>query len=92
MAESERLRAVVQGRVQGVGFRFTVQQAALQLGLRGFAENQADGSVFVVAEGPADRLDELEKLLRAGPRLAWVSSVESERLTATGEFSHFVAR
>jgi len=88
----QRLRAIVRGRVQGVGFRYSVLEIARQAGLRGFAENKADGSVFVIAEGTSDRLDELEKFLWRGPSFAHVIAVEAERSAATGEFDGFVAR
>jgi acylphosphatase len=87
-----RLRAVVSGEVQGVGFRWAVQRQAGQLGLTGYAENLPDGSVRVEAEGDPERLDKLEAFLRAGPRWAEVRSVDSERVAATGEFRGFGTR
>ena len=66
---------IITGRVQGVGFRWFTRQAATALGLRGTVRNAADGSVEVVAEGPADRLAELERRLRQGPRGAVVESI-----------------
>ena len=87
-----RLRAVVKGEVQGVGFRWAIQRRAGQLGLTGFAENLRDGSVRVEAEGDPGRLDELEAFLAAGPRWAEVQSVDSERAEATGEFRDFATR
>ena len=92
MAATSRLRAVARGQVQGVGFRFAVRRVARDLGLTGFAENQADGSVLVEAEGPPEGLEMLESFLRSGPRWASVTSLESRRQRATGEFRGFVAR
>ena len=86
-----RLRAVVRGEVQGVGFRWSVQRQAHQLGLTGYAETLPDGSVRVEAEGAADRLDQLEAFLHQGPQWAEVASVDSQRLPATGEFHRFEA-
>ena len=92
MTPSEmRLKAVVRGEVQGVGFRWAVQRQAGQLGLTGYAENLPDGSVRVEAEGDPDRLDQLEAYLRQGPRWAEVASLDSERVPATGEFQRFEA-
>jgi acylphosphatase len=54
-----RLTAWVEGRVQGVGFRWWVRSQALELGLAGFAENLADGRVKVVAEGSSGRCQDL---------------------------------
>ncbi len=87
-----RLKAVVKGEVQGVGFRWAVQRQAGQLGLTGYAENLPDGTVRVEAEGDPDRLDQLEAFLHQGPRWAEVASLDSERVPATGEFHRFEAR
>jgi acylphosphatase len=87
-----RLKAVIKGEVQGVGFRWAVQRQAGQLGLTGYAENLPDGSVRVEAEGAPDRLDQFEDFLREGPRWAEVESLDSERTPATGEFGDFEAR
>ena len=57
-------RFVVSGRVQGVGYRYFVLRAAGTLGVTGFARNQPDGSVEVVAEGGAEALAEVEVVAR----------------------------
>jgi acylphosphatase len=87
-----RLRAVVRGEVQGVGYRWSVQRLARRLGLTGYAENLPDGSVRVEAEGDPSQLDELEAFLRGGPRFAEVDRLDSERVAATGEFHDFATR
>ena len=87
-----RLKAVIRGEVQGVGFRWAVQNQADRLGLTGYAENLPDGSVRVEAEGAPDRLDQLEAYLRQGPRWAEVDSLDVQRAPATGEFRGFNAR
>ena len=87
-----RLKAVIKGEVQGVGFRWAVQRQAGQLGLTGYAENLPDGSVRVEAEGDPGQLDELEAFLRGGPRFAEVERLDSERVAATGEFHGFATR
>ena len=46
-----QLHILFKGQVQGVGFRFTTQQAARELGLTGWVKNLPDGSVEVIAEG-----------------------------------------
>ncbi|HEX6677556.1 MAG TPA: acylphosphatase [Actinomycetes bacterium] len=92
MADTMRLRAVARGDVQGVGFRFAVRRIARDLGLTGFAENLADGSVLVEAEGSPEGLEMLESFLRSGPRLATVTALDSRREQATGEFQGFAAR
>ncbi len=58
-----RLTAWVEGRVQGVGFRWWARARALELGLVGWAENLEDGRVRVIAEGPAESCGKLLALL-----------------------------
>ena len=58
-----RLTAWVEGRVQGVGFRWWVRARALELGLAGWAENLEDGRVRVIAEGAAASCGKLLELL-----------------------------
>ena len=69
-------RWIVRGRVQGVGFRWSVRRRAEILGLAGFARNLADGAVEVVARGEPHVLDELARYLSTGPKLALVETVE----------------
>ncbi len=72
MSEPEaRLTAWVHGQVQGVGFRWWTRSRALELGLTGYAANQADGSVLVVAQGPRSAGEKLLHLLEGGT--AWPS-------------------
>jgi acylphosphatase len=89
---TERLEATVSGRVQGVGFRWFVVQQASRLGLTGWAANEADGSVKVVAEGSPEALDALASTLAAGPPAAVVEHVDQRRSPATGEFASFGIR
>jgi acylphosphatase len=60
-----RLTAWVEGRVQGVGFRWWTRARALELGLAGWAENLEDGRVRVIAEGAAASCHELLALLES---------------------------
>lgn len=91
-APQSRLEATVRGRVQGVGFRFWVIRRATALGLTGWVANELDGTVRCVAEGPPDGLDELERLLRAGPMGAVVEDVRVVRMPAVGAFHGFQVR
>ncbi len=75
---TERLTALISGRVQGVGYRAFAQRRAIDLGLAGTAENLPDGRVEVVAEGPRSELDQLLVFLRRGPSHADVATVETE--------------
>ena len=68
----------VYGRVQGVFFRHTTRKVARRLGLTGIVKNLLDGSVYIVAEGPEDKLNELLKFSKKGPESADVKRVEFE--------------
>jgi acylphosphatase len=87
-----RLRAVVDGRVQGVNFRYYAQRRATELGLTGYVRNLWDGTVEAVAEGSQPKVEELLAFLRVGPRSAFVTQVDTEWLAATGEFDRFEVR
>jgi len=62
------LHFLIQGRVQGVGFRWYVHREASELDLRGWVRNTEDGDVEVVAHGEESDLTELRASLRRGPR------------------------
>jgi acylphosphatase len=61
-----RLTAWVRGWVQGVGFRWWTRSRALELGLTGYATNQADGRVLVIAQGPRAACEKLLQMLEGG--------------------------
>lgn len=69
-------RYYVQGRVQGVGFRYFVERVAGQLGIAGYTRNMEDGRVEVYAIGPPEKLSELAGHLWKGPRMSDVRGVE----------------
>ena len=89
---AERMRARVEGFVQGVGFRYFVLREAQALGLTGWVANTRDGSVEIVAEGPPAALDELQARLDTGPSSSSVRVVHAVRGDATGEFERFDVR
>jgi len=84
-----RLQARIDGRVQGVGFRYFVLECAIQLDLSGWVRNMQDGTVEVTAEGSRAALDRLLDLLHQGPRSAYVTEVKTTWEPATGEFQSF---
>ncbi len=88
MAQS-RLRAVVQGRVQGVGFRYFVMERAILLRLTGIVRNLRSGDVELVAEGERGALEAMAASLKSGPRMSHVENVVNIWLDATGEFTSF---
>ena len=74
----------VRGRVQGVGFRYFVYRAAVELGLTGYVKNLDDGRVEVYAAGPGDKLSELARRLWKGPSHSDVRGVEEQEAPVRG--------
>jgi acylphosphatase len=70
------VRLRVHGRVQGVGYRAWAIERAAALGLDGWVRNRADGTVELVAAGPAAAVDALIESCRRGPRAASVARLE----------------
>jgi len=87
-----RLHAIVEGHVQGVGFRYFVEESATAFGLTGWVRNRWDGSVEVLVEGERSSVEELLILLHQGPRSARVLEIKEDWQAATGEFSRFNIR
>jgi acylphosphatase len=69
-------RITIRGRVQGVGFRWNAAKEANLRGIKGFVKNEADGSVYVEAEGAREILEDYLAWCRKGPRMSSVKSVE----------------
>jgi acylphosphatase len=84
-----RKRVVVSGRVQGVFFRDSCQQAAQQHEIAGWVANRGDGSVEAVFEGDDDAVREMVEWVRRGPSQADVTGVDvtDERPEGLGDFS-----
>jgi len=81
-------RAVISGRVQGVGFRFFAERAARESGIRGWVRNLPDGNVETVAEGEEEAVAHYLDRLRRGPIGAKVTGVTAEDVPA-GHFPSF---
>jgi acylphosphatase len=69
-------RYIVRGRVQGVGFRWFVDNEARQIGVAGWVRNNLDGTVEVLAMGTEQQLHALRSKLQKGPRAARVDEVK----------------
>jgi len=87
-----RLHAIVEGRVQGVGFRFFAQERAVLLGLTGWVRNRWEGTVEVVAEGPREKVEKLLQSLERGPHAGTTRYVAVDWQAAAGEFATFRVR
>jgi acylphosphatase len=76
------MHVVVRGRVQGVGFRWFVREAARRAGLAGWVRNRHDGSVELEAEGPEATLDAFREAIARGPEGAVVSTIDDVAASA----------
>jgi acylphosphatase len=84
------LHLQIRGLVQGVGYRWSMVQAARRLGVTGWVRNRSDGSVEAMASGAPRALDEFVAWARHGPAGARVDAVEAA--PADGVFDGFQQR
>lgn len=68
----------IYGRVQGVGFRYSARNKARELGLSGWVENRADGSVRAAVQGKPEACHSFIQWCRQGTGYSWVEKVDVE--------------
>lgn len=83
---------LIRGRVQGVGFRWFVINAAEERGLAGWTRNLPDGAVEVVAQGAAAALESFAGVIQVGPSAARVTAMESEDVAVVPDLEAFHVR
>ncbi|RME30766.1 MAG: acylphosphatase [Candidatus Zixiibacteriota bacterium] len=84
--------AIVNGVVQGVGFRYFVYARARDLHVTGYVRNRPDGTVEVWAEGDRGAVQALLDLLKTGPPAARVTDIKMSWEKATGQYAAFEIR
>ena len=82
-------RFAVTGRVQGVGFRYFVQEAADREGVTGYVRNLPDGSVEAYVEGEAEAVTRVERAIRRGPGGAHIRNVNVDDEEPAGTYREF---
>ena len=82
---TKHLNITVNGRVQGVWFRATAKQKAIEIGIKGFVKNLVNRSVYIEAEGSSAQLELFLIWCKKGPPLAHVDGIISE----VGAIKHF---
>ncbi len=86
------IQVIIKGRVQGVFFRESTRQEAVNLGLTGWVRNLPDGSVEAVISGDSDTVDQMVALLHKGPPASIVQEVNVEQIEIEETFSTFDIR
>ncbi len=89
---SRTVRVRIDGRVQGVGYRYFAVRAAEACGVSGYVRNLDDGSVEVRARGEAEALESFLSSLRSGPRMSRVEEFDVLDVDETEAFSGFGVR
>jgi acylphosphatase len=84
-----RVHVILSGRVQGVWFRASTKDKAIQLGLKGWVKNTSDGKVEAVFEGEERKVNEMISWCKVGPSLAKVTDVKVKTEEFTEEFEDF---
>jgi len=92
MSEAQRLTVRYQGRVQGVGFRFTAVRIAGDYDVTGYVRNLPDGSVELVAEGETQTLRQFLGAVRSSSLGRYMLEETAVEGPATGKFSTFSIR
>jgi len=82
----------IQGRVQGVGFRYFVQRRAAEFDISGWVMNQSDGSVLVMAQGTPKDMEPFIDHLRSGPSAARVTQFIKTEMPSLENFTGFQIR
>jgi len=90
--KQQRITVRYEGRIQGIGFRYTAVSLAQDLNLTGWVKNEFDGSVALVAEGEEDQLMELLQAIRRSSLGKYITNERVRRSAATGEFTGFGVR
>lgn len=82
-------KITVEGRVQGVGYRWFAKEVADKLKLNGTVENLDNGKVYIYAEGDRDTIHEFIAQLKKGPSLSRVTDIQTQWGEYSGQYSDF---
>ena len=88
----KRLHVYWSGQVHGVGFRYTAESVALDLGLTGWVRNTPEGRVEAICEGAEAPLKSFLQQIKAGPMRKYIDAVSTDWEKATGEYDDFQIR
>jgi acylphosphatase len=89
MSEIKTYILTVSGRVQGVGYRYFIEDSALLLGVKGFVRNTPDNKVEIVCQGDEKSLEQFFASVKKGPAFARVDEIIKDKISASGNYSSF---
>lgn len=88
-SDLKKIKLIVAGRVQGVGFRYFCYKQAINFNINGYAKNLLNDNVEIIAEGKKDNLESFIKNVSKGPILAEVEIIDKIWETYNGEYKDF---
>lgn len=92
MTDVKRYKAILTGRVQGVGLRFFTMENASKLGLTGWVKNMADGTVHLEVQGEDSVITEFVSIIKKGNFIINVETFDAEEMPVVEEEKAFIIR
>ncbi len=89
MGKKKAVQIFIQGRVQGVGFRYSARRMAESLGVCGWVKNEYNGTVTALCEGNSPAVDAFVRWCRKGPPSAHVTGVDIKNIPFQGMYRSF---
>ena len=83
------IKMIVEGRVQGVGYRHYIYSHARQLGIKGYVKNMDDGHVEILAIADNSTIADFLKIARKGPSFSWVYNIQCTYVNLHKEYNEF---
>jgi acylphosphatase len=87
-----QLQIIVEGRVQGVGYRYFTQMKAVQYGIHGWVKNRSDGKVEMITSGTKDNLDKFVEDIRRGNPFSIVENIEINEIETEEVYQSFTIK
>lgn len=91
MRQAQRFHVIYEGKVQGVGFRFTAERLAWEKGITGYVKNLPDGRVEIVCEGPEEDISSFLRDIEL-EMSSYIADSKKQQMPSSGEFSSFGIR
>lgn len=92
MTDVKRYKAILTGRVQGVGLRFFTMENASKLGLTGWVKNMADGTVHLEVQGEDSVITEFVSIIKKGNFIINVETFDAEEIPVVEEEKAFIIK